>query len=164
MRASIGFHKPPAFTRAVPAISCRGVSLVTKCPNRMTKQRSEDQWDKEEKRRERTSAGVFEREDTKHHNPCSDRHWSGIAGPPRLVGAGQHTERQCRDETKLGKRPHKSAEFDLFGSFDDTFEVNRVDDHENAKQTEILEYLALIDPKRRNVAVCAVFYQRNSSQ
>src|SRR5437773_2216753 len=119
----------------------------------MTNQRTEDQRDEQEKRRERTLAGIFDRKDIKHRDPCGDRDWSGITGAPGLVGAGQHTEGQRRDKAKLGKRPDGSAEFNFVTSLDDPFEVDRVDDQQNAKQTEVLEYLGTIDPKRRNFTV-----------
>ena len=130
----------------------------------MTNERTEDQRDKQEKRRKRTLAGIFERKGAKHRNPCNNRNWSGITGAPGLVEPGQHGEGQCRDQAHLGKRPYGIAEFDFATSLDDTFEIDRVDDHQNAKQNGIQEYLVAGDPKCRHVTVCTVIYQASDSQ
>src|SRR5207253_242842 len=133
--------------------------LVTNCPDGMTEQRTEDQWDKQGKRREWTLTRKFEQEDIKHCNPCDDRDRGGIAGAPRLVEAGHQPERHRRNKANLRKRPHGIARFNFIASLDDPLEIDRVDDHEKAKQPDILKYLGPIDPKRRNFTVRRVLYE-----
>jgi hypothetical protein len=98
-----------------------------------------------------TDFAIFGPKASAHRNPCSETDWSGIARAPGLVGVGQNTEGQCRDKAQLDKRPHQIAEFNSVRCPDDELEVareaGRVDDHQNAKETEILEYLAPVDPK-----------------
>ena len=89
--SSITWSIRPRIEALALADLCRTL-MVKNCPSAMTEQRTEDQGDKQEKRRERALAGVFEREGIKHRNPRRDRDGSGIAGAPGLVGTGQHTE------------------------------------------------------------------------